>query len=85
MTSKAIMVRINRHSKELETIAKENATSIITSSTTTKPYSENLESLKRKKEKIAKIEKHIHYNVNDNTLVLSNASFLKLNICFIIS
>ncbi len=61
MTSKAIMAKINRHSKELETIAKENATLIIASSTTTKPYSENLESLKRKKNKFAKIEKHIHY------------------------
>jgi hypothetical protein len=69
------MARIVDIPIKLETVAKENSTSIITSSTTTNPCSENLESLKRKKNKLAKIEKHIHYNVNEVTLVFLNASF----------
>jgi hypothetical protein len=51
-------------------------TTTITYFTTSKLYNRNLQSLKRKKNKPTKIEKHIHNNVNKLSWFFFNATLL---------
>jgi hypothetical protein len=72
------MIRINRHSNGTKYHCNNNATTRITYFTTSKLYNRNLQSLKRKKNKPTKVEKHIHNNVNK----IQMQPFFSLNVLF---